>query len=148
MSELGYNYRMTDIQASLGISQLKKLNSFIRTRRKIAKEYKKQLDGVSEIILPSEVMKARSARHLFVIRTKNKKERFQLREYLSKNNINTQIHYPAVYTHPYYRNHGYKKVYCENAEFYANTCISIPLYPDLSKKEVAYISSTIKRFYA
>jgi len=147
MTELGYNYRMTDIQASLGISQLKKLNYFIRTRRKLAKEYKKQLSSVSEIILPNETIGSSSAWHLFIIRTRNKKERSALLQILRNHGIGTQIHYPTVYSHPYYKEHGYAKVRCKISEAYSDTCLILPLYPALINKEVKSICDKIKRFY-
>jgi UDP-4-amino-4,6-dideoxy-N-acetyl-beta-L-altrosamine transaminase len=147
MTELGYNYRMTDIQAALGESQLKRLDSFIKKRKQIVSWYKKELSSVKEIILPEELNNVRSGWHLYIIRTKKKSDRDKLSKYLKKNRIGVNFHYPAVYSHPYYRKNGYKNKKLKNTELYQNSCITLPLHTELSKKDVVYISNKIKEFY-
>lgn len=147
MTMLGYNYRLTDIQSDLGSSQLKKLDEFIKMRRKIVSWYKKELGNLEDIVLPVEIRGNYSAWHIYVIRTKNPKNRNPLKEYLQNNSIGVNFHYPAVYSHPYYRKNGYGRIKLVNEEVYHNSCITIPLYPSLSKKEVKYICNKIKGFY-
>ena len=150
----GYNYRITDIQCALGLSQLKKLDKFIQARRKIVKWYYQELKNCSDIILPEEVklgFKTQlnvSGWHLYVVRVKNPKLRDQLMAYLKQAGIGVNFHYPAVYSHPYYRQHGYQQVKLPNEEIYQNSCISIPIYPDLTRAQVKFISQTIKIFFS
>jgi len=148
MTELGYNYRMTDIQASLGVSQLKKLDGFVKARRQVIEWYKKELGSIKEIILPREVKGSFSDWHIYVIRTKDKNHRDSLVEYLKKNGVGVNFHYPAVYSHPFYREHGFKNIKLENEEEYQGSCITIPCYPQLKKNEVEYISKVIKKYFA
>ncbi len=147
MTELGYNYRMTDIQATLGASQLKKLDGFIKKRRQVAEWYKKELQGVKEIILPVELKNNYSGWHLFVIRARDAKKRDGLMKYLYNNGVGVNFHYPAVYSQPYYRSNGYKNVNLTNEEAYHNTCITIPCHQQISKDEVGYICEKIKKYY-
>lgn len=147
MTELGYNYRLTDIQSALGLSQLKKLEKFISQRKKIADWYAKELEGIEEIILPRELPMTRSAWHIYVIRVRDPKQRLPLMQYLKKNGIGVNLHYPAVYSHPYYRNHGYARVALAEADRYHATAITIPIFPDLKQCEVRQISRTIKNFF-
>lgn len=147
MRELGFNYRLTDIQAALGTSQLKKLNSFIKKRRKIALWYKKYLGGCEDIILPKEAAGAKSGWHLYVIRLKDAVKRSFLTDYLKNHGIGINYHYPAVYSHPYYRTHGYKKVNLKNMSLYHKSCLTIPCHATLTEKEVKYISDKIKNFF-
>lgn len=147
MVDLGYNYRLTDIQAALGISQLKKLDTFIEKRRRIAQWYKEELSILKDIILPKELPRLYSAWHIYVIRTKNQKTRSNLMRYLKKNNIETAIHYPAVYSHPYYQRIGYDNIKLENEGAYQHSCITLPLHPQLTRGDILYISTTIKQFF-
>lgn len=147
MTELGYNYRLTDIQSALGLSQLKKLDKFIRLRRVIASWYFQELGNIKEIILPVKFTNSRSAWHIYIIRTKNQKTRNSLAKYLKNNGIGVNFHYPAVYDHPYYRKNGYVKTKLANEETYHNSCLTLPLFPTLSKKEVKYVCNKIKSFY-
>lgn len=147
MVELGYNYRLTDIQASLGISQLKRLDNFIKARHNIAELYKKELSSIPQIILPEELKNFYSSWHLYIIRVKNKKDRLPLYKYLLKNGIGVNFHYPCVYKHPYYQKNGFKNLKCPVAEEYAETAITIPLFPSLTKKEIKYIADKLKFFF-
>lgn len=147
MIELGYNYRMTDIQAALGLSQLKKIDKFIGKRHAIVNWYKKELGSMKDISLPVELHDNYSSWHLYVIRVMSPKNRYKLMNYLKKNNIGANFHYPAVYSHPYYKSIGYRKIKLDNMEKYQNSCITLPCHPSLTKKEVFYISNKIKNFF-
>lgn len=147
MTELGYNYRMTDIQAALGASQLKKLDGFIEARRKVVKWYEKELSDVKNIILPVELPSNYSSWHIYVIRVKDKKNRDSLMEYLKANGVGVNFHYPAVYFHPHYRKNGFKNVKLENEEEYHSSCLTLPCYPDLKESEVKYITKVIKNYF-
>ena len=147
MTELGYNYRMTDIQAALGLSQLKKLDEFIKARRQIVQCYKKELGNINDIILPQELKENFSSWHIYVIRVKEKKNRDRLMEYLKANGVGVNFHYPAVYFHPYYRKNGYKNIKLKNEEEYQGSCITLPCYPQLKKNEVEYIAQVVKKYF-
>lgn len=147
MSDFGYNYRMTEMQAALGISQIDKLPMFLRIRHNIVKIYEKKLGAISDILLPKEQNNSYSTWHLYVIRTKKPADRMKLYRYLLKNNIGASFHYPCVYKHPYYQRHGFQNVYCANAEKYAKTAITIPLHQNLTPKEVNYICKSIANYF-
>lgn len=148
MAEMGYNYRMTDIQAALGISQLKKLDRFIKIRCQAVKWYEKNLKNVDEIILPKpDDKKHLSSWHLFVIQTKSQNNRMSLYNFLKENSVEVNFHYPAVYSHPYYRKNGYKNLALPNEDFYHHSCITLPLHTKLSEKDVFYVCKVIKKFF-
>src|SRR3989344_5842332 len=147
MTALGYNYRITDIQTALGISQLKKLDKFVKARQKIFDIYKKELAGVKEVFTPSLAKNSVSSNHLFVIRTKDPTKRNPLANFLKQNGIGVNFHYPTVYSHPYYRKNGYKDVKLANADLYHNSCITLPLYVTLEKSQIKYICNKIKEFF-
>ena len=121
---LGFNYRMTDIQAALGISQLKRLNSFVEKRKEIANFYMQNLNNV---LLPYQHPDTNSSWHLFVKQTQ---EREKLYKHLLEKGVQTQIHYIPVSSQPFYSRETMPN--CEN--FYKN-CLSLPIYFDLSKEE-------------
>ena len=145
MVDLGYNYRLTDLACALGISQLKRLDSFIKKRRQIVKWYQAELKNIKEIILPHEIKGNYSGWHLYVIRTLKSPVRNKLVAYLKSAGVGANFHYPAVYRQPYYRKLGYR-LNLKNEEIYQQSCLTLPCYPDLSKSEVKYISKTIKDF--
>ena len=147
MTTFGYNYRLTDIQAALGISQLKKLNQFAHKRYRLVKLYEKYLSDNNNIILPREIPKNRSAHHLYVIRTKNKRKKMPLYNFLKENGIGVNFHYPPIYSQLYYRQNGYQGVSLPNAELYNETAITLPLFADISEKEVEYVSEKINGFF-
>ncbi len=141
MQLLGYNYRITDIQCALGISQLSKLDLFIQKRKKIAATYGDKLRDNGYFDLPGEKSYADSAWHLYPVRIKEgfagrKKDIFSK---LSRNKINAQVHYIPVYWHPFYRKLGYKKGLCPRAEDFYRKQMSIPLYPLMTPKEINYV---------
>jgi len=148
MQELGFNYRLTDIQAALGISQLKKLNKFIIKRRKIVKKYNQALSLTPNVIIPFEKLENYSAFHLYVLQIdfeKIGKSRKEVMEKLAKLGIGTQVHYIPVHLQPYYRkNFDYKKGDLPVAEKYYEKCLSLPLYPKMTEADVNYVVQNVK----
>lgn len=147
MTTLGYNYRLTDLQAALGISQLKKLSRFVSTRWKLAARYHKMLAKQSNIILPKIAPNAESSWHLYVVRTVKAKDRLPLYQHLFKNGVGVNFHYPCVYAHPYYRKHGFKKTRCKNADTYAASTITLPLHPLLTERQQKTVVSLINDYF-
>lgn len=147
MTELGYNYRLTDIQAALGESQLDKLNGFIKKRKKVAACYEKLLGNTKGIILPKESRNASSGWHIYVVRMKRKEDRLPLYKYLLKNGVGVNRHYPAVYSHPYYQKIGYDKIRLNNMDEYDDSCLTLPCYVQLKYLEIKYITDLIKKFF-
>jgi len=143
--DLGYNYRITDIQAALGISQLGRIDKFLEKRKKIAAKYDEAFKDFDGIEIPKQAEYSNSAYHLYVIKV-DKSIRKALFEYLRANNIGVNVHYIPVYTFPHYREHGYENVKCENAEKLYESIISIPIYYDLSDEEQDYVIDKIKEF--
>lgn len=143
--DLGFNYRITDIQCALGISQLKKLDRFVNRRRELVKRYNEAFKNVEGIVCPQQADGCNNSWHLYVAQVENRKEVYdKLREV----GIYANVHYIPVYKHPYYQKHGYANVCCKNAEALYTHMISLPLYPDLTYEEqnvvVNYIMSLIK----
>ena len=146
MHELGLNYRLTDIQAALGLSQLKKLPRFLWARRLIAKRYQRKLARIHGLILPKEPKSFRSSWHLYPIRLKTGRSvnRAEVFKKLHKVGIGVQVHYIPVYWHPYYKKLGYKKGLCPKAEEFYKTELSLPLFPALSKNQQDYVADTLQ----
>lgn len=135
---LGFNYRITDIQCALGVSQMKKLDRFVERRREIAARYHKALGDCKQIILPKQEQGCNNSWHLYVVQIldKSRKEVFDA---LREKNIGVNVHYIPVYKHPYYQEHGYENVCCEHAEQYYERAISLPMYPLLTDEEQDYV---------
>ena len=145
--ELGYNYRLTDIQASLGISQLKKINFFIKKRNEIADTYNKNLKSLP-IILPKQLPETFSTYHLYVVLIlKNKKniDRDTFYKKLINFGIKTNIHYIPVYKHPFYKKFKFNKKLFKNNESYFKKAISLPIHPSMSKKDISKVIFTVKK---
>jgi len=147
MQELGYNYRITDIQCALGISQLEKIEKFVEKRRKIAKRYDEFFRNIDGIESTEQPKYAKNAYHLYVIKVKNEEIRLKLFNYLEENDIFCQVHYIPVHWHPYYQKMGYKKEDCSVAGNFYEKIISLPIYPGLKKKEQEKVIEVIINFY-
>lgn len=150
MKLLGFNYRLTDIQCALGLSQLKKLNKFITRRRQIIAKYNKAFGKIKNITIPYEATGLKSAFHLYVVRIdfeKIGKSRAEFMGELRSDSIGTQVHYIPVHLQPYYRNHfGYKKGDYPVAEKYYEQCLSLPLYPKMTDREVQKVISCVTSY--
>ncbi len=147
---LGYNYRMTDFQAALLVSQLKKLESFKARRREIVERYNEAFKGLPGIIVQKEIEKSDTCRHLYIIRLDLDKLTCTRREFfdaMSAENVQCQVHYVPVYYFPYYRHLGYKQGLCPNAEEVYKGIMSIPLYPKLSDAEVEDTIHAVKKVH-
>ena len=142
---LGYNYRMNDVQAMLGISQIKKLKSFVSIRQKIRRYYDKNLQH-AKITLPKEKNDTYSSYHLYVIRV-DKKIRDKLLKFLKSKKIFSTIHYIPIHYHRYFRNLGFKKGDFPKAEKYYEECISLPIHPELKIKNLKFVVKNIKSFF-
>lgn len=145
MQELGFNYRITDLQAGLANSQLKKAENGINRRNEIARKYRELLKDESNIRLPIVGKEVYHAYHLFVIRTK---KRAELYNYLKINSIFAQVHYLPIYKHPYYQDYLGKDLLLDNCENYYKECLSIPMFPTLKDEEIEYVVNTIKTFFS
>jgi len=147
MQELGFNYRITDIQAALGISQIKKLDMFVNRRREIVNLYNEALKNIDWLTVPYEKNKGLSCFHLYVIKIdfdKINKSRKQVMNELKEKGIGTQVHYIPVYNQPYYQKQfGYKNGDFPNTEEYYKCSLSIPLYPAMSNDDVDYVIKNI-----
>ncbi len=138
MQTLGYNYRLPDMNAALGISQLKRADEGIKRRREIAKRYDDAFTGKIELLQPAENIG--HAYHLYIINIPNRK---QVYESLREKGIFTQVHYIPVHTLPYYQSLGYETGSMPNAERYYRQCLSIPMYPGITDEEVEYVIQSI-----
>lgn len=143
MQELGYNYRLTDIQAALAISQLKRAEKNLEKRHQIAKKYDKAFEK-TPIQTPKIKRNVFHAYHLYVILTGKRDE---LIKYLREVNIWAQVHYIPVHYHPYYSNLGWKKGDLPVAEDFYQKCLSIPIYPSLTDDEQDFVIQKIIEFY-
>ncbi len=145
MQELGYNYRLTDFQAALGLSQLNRANSGLVKRKEIVKFYEESFKGKVFIKqLPGYV--EGHAYHLYVIQVLEKRK--ELVDYLRQQNIFAQIHYIPAHLMPYYKKFGWKTGDLPISEFYYKNCLSLPIFPTLTIEEQHFIVEQINKFYA
>jgi len=142
---LGYNYRITDIQSALGISQMNRLDDFIHRRYRIAAVYNDQLSTLP-LILP--ILDSKSAWHLYVVRISDDSDisRKELFDKLRKAGIGVNVHYIPIYQQPYYRKLGFKSGYCPMAEKFYQSCVSLPVFPKMTDTEQEYIVDKLKDF--
>jgi hypothetical protein len=138
---LGLNYRITDLQAALGISQLDRLSAFIQRRREIAQRYD---EAFAHLDLRPQVVPAdsASARHLYIIHTESKR-RDALFSQLRAAGIGVNVHYAPVHLQPYYRELGFTEGLCPNAEAHGREAISLPVYADLDASQQDYVITTL-----
>ncbi|RAP31606.1 UDP-4-amino-4,6-dideoxy-N-acetyl-beta-L-altrosamine transaminase [Candidatus Marinamargulisbacteria bacterium SCGC AG-343-D04] len=146
MQLLGYNYRLTDIQAALGISQLKKLKTFTQKRQHIAGIYNKEFNNIDGVnILDTKTDE--SSYHLYVTSIDYQmigKTRQEVMQELKEKGIGSQVHYIPVYKQPYYKQLGYKQKHFPNCEEYYSKALSIPIFPKMSETDIKTVVSAIK----
>ena len=144
--DLGFNYRLTDINAALGLSQLQRLDEFIEKRNSIRDFYIKEIESfpLKVLLVPQNII---STCHLFVITLDNKEKEYHSNIFskLRESNIGVQLHYSAVHLQPYYRNLGFKEGDFPNAEIYSRNAISLPIYTKLSDEQQKIVVKTLKR---
>ena len=141
--DLGYNYRITDIQCALGCSQMKKLDRFLARRKEIVARYNEAFADCDNIITPYQLSDTESGWHLYIVQVK-KCDRRQVFENMREKGIGVNVHYIPVYMHPYYQEHGYENVHCANADEIYSHIISLPLYPGLTSEQQDYVIDTLK----
>lgn len=143
--DLGFNYRLTDVQAALGRSQLRKLQRYLTRRREIAAAYDEAFSDLDAITLPEPRTDVEPGWHLYVIRTRDPGLRRPLFERLRGAGLGVQVHYLPVYWHPYYQRLGFERGLCPVAEDFYQRAISLPIYPAMSDEDV---TSSIERVRA
>ena len=152
--ELGFNYRLTDIQAALGLSQMKKLERFTQRRREIAGRYDEVLGGLENLTLTQSApeMRARSSHHLYVVgfdfETLNR-TRAEVMGHLRDQNIGSQVHYIPVYRQPYHQNRQENRAgdvadAFPNTEAYYSQALSLPIFPSMTDEEVNWVASCVQ----
>ena len=149
--ELGFNYRLTDIQAALLISQLGKLPAFAARRKEIVSRYDRAFSEMPELVVQKEIPESDTTRYLYILRLNLKAltcDRRQFFDALHEENIYSQVHYLPVYWHSYYEKLGYAKGLCPNAEAYYQEVMSLPLYYSLTDEDVAGVIKAVKKITA
>ena len=149
--DLGYNYRMTDIQAALLISQLDKLPSFSKRRKEIVAKYNEAFADNDAIFVQKEIPESDTTRHLYILRLipeKLKIDRRQFFDALGAENIVCNVHYIPVYYFPYYQKMGYKKGLCPNAEKLYDEEITLPLFYAMTDEDVESVIKAVNRITA
>ena len=145
--ELGFNYRMSDIQAALGVSQMKSLDDFVRRRREIAKEYDKELSNLP-FIIPWQSPSARSSYHLYPIRVRESecgKTQRKVYNSLHAAGIVANLHYIPVHLQPYYEEKGFRAGDFPEAERYYRETISLPMFPTITNDSLVYVLNTLNQ---
>ena len=149
--ELGYNYRMTDFQAALLLSQLKKLSKFSARRKEIAARYDAVFREMPELTVQEEIPESDTTRHLYILRLNLERlncDRRQFFDALYAENTCPQVHYLPVYWHSYYEKLGYPRGLCPNAEKFYMEVMSIPLYYSLTDEDVEDVVRAVKKVVA
>ncbi len=148
---LGFNYRITDLQCALGISQMRRIDTFIERRREIVRRYQEAFQSMEELILPYEPAWSKSGWHIYVIRIRPerlKAAREELFEALKAENIGVNVHYIPVYYHPYYQDLGYEKGLCPHAEKLYEETITLPLFPSLTEQDIEDVIQAVYKIFA
>ena len=143
MQELGYNYRLSDINCALGISQLKRAKEGVELRNQIANKYNEAFKNIDSIKTPFVEDNIYHAHHLYVIQIEDRKG---LYDYLREKNIFAQVHYVPVHLNPYYKSLGWKKGDFPIAEYYYENALSLPMFPTLSNEEQNYVIAKVLEF--
>lgn len=143
MEEMGFNYRLTDIQCALGISQMKKLAGFVERRRALAKLYDAQLADLDGVSGPADVPQCNPAWHLYSVRLATPEHKPAIMEYLREKGVGTQVHYIPVHSQPYYKNR-YGALDLPGADAYYAATLSLPLFPAMNDDDVTRVVETLK----
>lgn len=146
--DLGYNYRITDIQCALILSQLDKLEGFAKRRKEIVQRYNEAFGKMPELFVQEEIKESDTTRHLYILRIVPERLRIDRKgffEALAAENIMCNVHYIPVYWHPYYEKLGYQKGLCPNAEKLYNEIVSLPLYYALTDKDVEDVIAAVRK---
>ncbi|MFJ7921381.1 UDP-4-amino-4,6-dideoxy-N-acetyl-beta-L-altrosamine transaminase [Lysinibacillus fusiformis] len=143
MTDLGYNYRMTDLQAALGLSQLKKIDTFIQQRREIAAFYTEAFQDIERIIVPQQLEGTNSGWHLYMLQLEGISRKLVF-EQMRSLNIGVHVHYIPVYWHPYYQEMGYERGICPIAEKWYERALTLPIHPNMTVEDLSIIVSNIK----
>lgn len=146
MQGLGYNYRISDVMCALGMSQLKKVDKFVKRRREIAERYNKEMKDFAHIVLPYQADGCNNSWHLYTILIKDGKRR-EAYQKMKDAGIGVDVHYLPVYKHPYYQKNGYKEVNCPNAERVYSQILSIPIHYRLTEEEQSYVIKEIENLF-
>lgn len=144
---LGFNYRMTDIQAALGLSQLNRIDEIVKTRNALAEKYNDMFSSLN-IVTPKIELSCHSSFHLYVIQLcfeKIKATQREIFDRLHKAGIMVNLHYIPIYLQPYYSSLGFNRGYCENAEYYYSRTLSIPIYPGLTQAQQTRVIDEITK---
>lgn len=146
--ELGYNYRITDMQAALGNSQLNRLDDFIKRRHQIAEKYDKGINS-KFIKTPIRLEETYSAFHLYIIQLNENctQSHTEAYNYLRENGVLVNLHYYPIHMQPYYQNLGFKEGLCPNSEAYYKKSISIPMFPTIKEEEIEYVIEKINSIH-
>jgi dTDP-4-amino-4,6-dideoxygalactose transaminase len=146
MHDLGFHYRITDLQCALGSSQLRRLDRFVARRRELAARYDRRLRALEDaghLSLPRDVNGAESSRHLYPVRIPGRRDEVYLR--LRASGIHTQVHYTPVHLQPFYReNFGTTPGQCPTAEGYFEDALSLPLFPAMGDADVDRVAEALE----
>lgn len=145
MHDLGFNYRISDINCALGLGQLRRLPAFLQRRREIAKAYNEAFADLPGVILPVARKDSDSAWHIYVLRVAEPQRRRVLFEYLRGKGLGVQVHYIPVYWQPYYQELGFKQGMCPNAEDFYSRAVSLPLFPKMSDSDVGWVIDIVRQ---
>ncbi|MBB3113312.1 UDP-4-amino-4,6-dideoxy-N-acetyl-beta-L-altrosamine transaminase [Paenibacillus phyllosphaerae] len=151
MQSLGFNYRLTDVQAALGASQLKKAERFLRLRRRYRQMYDEAFMHAKGVTIPYESPECESSWHLYVLRlnrTELRAGREEIYHALRAENIAVNVHYVPVYLHPYYRDLGYRQGLCPIAERVHEDMITLPLFPRMTRRDVNDVITAVHKVLA
>jgi UDP-4-amino-4,6-dideoxy-N-acetyl-beta-L-altrosamine transaminase len=140
--ELGFNYRLSDLQCALGVSQLRKLDGWVARRRELAALYDRRLAGINGVKLPAQREGTRSSYHLYVVQVPQRAQIFRL---LHQHGVNVQVHYPPVHLHPLYQERfGFRRGDFPCAEVYYESAMSLPLFPQMSDDDIEYVVDALR----
>jgi len=139
---LGFNYRMTELQAALGLSQMSRIDEFVQARNKLASDYMNLLDNLDlKFVVPSNDVY--SAYHLFIIMLNDCEKRKMIFDEMRQAGVTAHVHYYPIHLQPFYLQKGFKEGDYPNAELYYKSCLTLPLYSKLNKDELEYIVKKI-----